>query len=257
MRDRAVLAAIALVCVTNLGALGLGALNRSSAESTVTLTERELRLVHPAASITQLRINWMQPSPLAFGVDAAARAGFDTSVETWRRDADAHYRRQLDREVYVALELDGNAWAAYRDTMLRKQPPDIDALSPAEIQQRRTSIAQTIAGHSRLFAVGIDADPTRLRAEFPDRSQYFIARARVSVSLDNPGVAGRIVAHIIQLLPGEVNVPRPFSVTLRDLTQAASYGYSDTLPHPARFAADVKYGRRYEPWIADVRPLGQ
>jgi hypothetical protein len=253
MRDRAVLAAVALVCATNLGALGVGALNRSSAESTVTLTERELRLVHPAASITQLRLNWAQPSPLAFGADAAGRAGFDTSVDPSAPGGDTHYRRQLQRDAYVALEYDGDAWAGYRDTVLRRQPPAINALTPRQIQEQRASIDQVVAGHSRLFAVGMDADPLRLRAQFPERSRHLIARARVSVSVE--GDPRGIVAHVVQLMPGEINVPRPFSVTLRDLTQAAAYGYSDTLVHQPRFAAEVKYGRRYEPWIADVRPL--
>jgi hypothetical protein len=56
MRDRAVVLACVLVVATNLGALGRGGLNRSTVESAVTLTERELLPVRIAASILQLAI---------------------------------------------------------------------------------------------------------------------------------------------------------------------------------------------------------
>ena len=55
-------AAVAIVCLTNIGALTLGALNRSGTpEAEVTLTERELRLVRQSDSTaTALRLAFVQ-----------------------------------------------------------------------------------------------------------------------------------------------------------------------------------------------------
>ena len=53
--------AAAIVCLTNLAALGLGAVNRSGAtDAPITLTERELTVLNygPDSTATELRLGW-------------------------------------------------------------------------------------------------------------------------------------------------------------------------------------------------------
>jgi hypothetical protein len=248
-----VLAAIALVCLTNLGALGMSALNRASLDGSLTLTEREMRLVRPRDSVTLLRIMWVQPSSSWFGVKQAERAGFDTSVSPTAPGAELHYRRQLPREVYVALECDGPALIAYRDAVLKRDPPNIGAFNRFDSTQPPTR-ERAMDAHTRLVAVALDADPTRLRTEYPEASQYLISRARVGVDLSVETDNRRtIVARIVQLLPAELNVPRPFSEILRDLTRPDTRDRPDNGLVSPRFAVDVKYGRSHQPWIEDLR----
>jgi hypothetical protein len=267
MRDRAIVVACVLVVGTNLGALGRAALNRSSVDSGTVLTERELRPVQSAASVTQLGIQWMQPSPDTFDAAQLERAGFETSVDPAAPHADLYYRRQLQRDVYVALEYDGPSWIAFRDHLLTDSHDVPSSPEPAHQAERQTALTERIEGHTRLFAVAIDGDARRLRAAFPDRAQYLIARARVSVSVHTDAQRRRrVAARIRELMPGRVNVPRPFSSTLRELTQGTTGGPPDgrALPVPARiatgwppprFVAELKYGRFQEPWISDLRPF--
>jgi hypothetical protein len=193
--------------------------------------------------------------------------GFDTSVDPASAGAEVHYRRQLHRDVYVALEYDGPAWIRFRDSVILHDSAPPALLDPAQVAQQRAARAETVEGHTRLFAVGIDADARRLRAAFPERAQYLIARARAFVSIHTERDGRRLLAGSIrQLMPSVVYVPRPFSATLRDLTQANTDGPSRTPPPrvptritagwPAlRFSAELKYGRFHTPWISDLRPL--
>jgi hypothetical protein len=246
--------AAALVCLTNLGAMGMSALNRTSVDSALTLTQRELSVARPGDSMTLLRIVWVQPSPSWFGPEHAARAGFDTSVAPSAPAADRHYQRQLQRNVYVVLEYDGPAWISYRDAVLKREPTNVGAFSGPEVADQRVTRQLAIEAHTRLLAVDIDADPARLRGKYPEASQYLIARARAAVDVTPERNTRRMITvRVLELMPSELNVPRPFSETVRELTRADTPGHPSASASLPRFTVDVKYGRFYQPWISDVR----
>lgn len=258
MKDRFLIAAVALVCLTNIVALAKAAWNRSSITSSLTLTERELRRSYAGdTSVTQLRINWLQHWPVRIDMDQAARLGFATSVDAASERADEYYRKQLPRLGYVVLEYDGRVWESYREQVLRREPPYMAERPAAERRQSVVERERQIEGSSRLFAIAVDGDAQRLRAAYPELSRYLIARARVALSLRNTEDASKrervLAADVIELMPSVINVPRPFSVTVRDVTGDAAYHYTDPLPVDGRYVVDLKYGGAFEPWIADLR----
>jgi len=54
--------------------------------------------------------------------------------------------------------------------------------------------------------------------------------------------------------PSQINVPRPFSTTVRKLTGDAWPAYGDALASGPRYSVQLRDGRLHEPWIVDVRP---
>ena len=257
MKRALVLGAVALVSVTNIAALALGALNRRAVTSDVTLTERELRLTAVRSSVTLLRIHWLQPSPLYFRDEFVSRAGFVPAPVQSFDGLNEHARRQLARQVYVALEYDGPAWQQYRDIVLRREPPAATGAAPLtaeQVERQRRAREQTIAEHSRLFAIDLDLDPERLRSRHPDRSRVLISLARASLTVQYDQGRPLLVASVTQMMPFEINVPRPFSVVLRDLTQGHVTSYGDALLAAPRYSVRVHYGRFHEPWISDLTP---
>ena len=160
-------------------------------------------------------------------------------------------RRQAPRHVYVALEYDGPAWQQYRDGVLRKEPAGMSPLTPPQIEQQRRSREDAIAVHSRLFAIDVDRDPDRLRARHPDRSHVLITRTAVALT-QQYGRGSLLVLSVTQLTPEQINVPRPFSTKLRELTNGQPSGYGDPLATPPRYSVHLRYGRFYEPWIVDI-----
>lgn len=245
-----------LVVLTNLAALGLGALNRRSVESDIVLTERELRLVDEGSAVS-LRLNWLPPGPAALTGDMVEGAGFATAVPPSDPRAEEYYSRQLQRAAFVALEFDGEAWARYREALKRQPPgtPGPPGTTPVpEPPQDRTAPAQNIEGHTRLFAVDVDADAVRLRSRHPDRHRYVIAGARVDVRLALSGVHRVATLSIRSIEPPTINVPRPFSDRLKQLASVAESAYADSIDASPRYDVHLRYGRFYEPWIVDVQP---
>ncbi len=258
MRRPLVLTAIALVCVTNIGALTLGVLNRSADTTDITLTERELRLFQLRSSVTLARIQWMQPSPMYFRDEFVSRAGFAPPGTAPQEGWEVYARRQLHREVFVALEYEGPAWQEYRETVLRGQrrgePIPMTPLTPEQLEQQRRAREQTIAGHTRLFAIDVDRDAARLRERHPDRSHVLITRARASLqALYDEGRV--LVVSVGQPVPDQINIPRPFSVALRGLAGHGQRSYGESLLAPPRYLVHLHYGRFYEPWVTGVEQV--
>jgi hypothetical protein len=75
---------------------------------------------------------------------------------------------------------------------------------------------------------------------------------------DNRGRAlpePRVVGVIQQLVPSEVFVPNPGSQLLQTLRRRADDRDGRELIRQPRFAATVQWGRRFEPWLTQVRLL--
>ncbi len=250
---RLLLAAVAIVCLTNVGALTLGALNRTGRpDAEMTLTERELRLEHDADSTaTTLRLSFVErfdnegewltcPKLENLGVSCAPPpAGAD--AERW-------YARQPERAAYVVLEYDGAAWQAYRDAEKRRleearrtyktaAPDDSDSL---------------LEGYSHLVAIDADSDANALRSRYQDRARYLITEARVSIygrSVPNAKGETRLSGTIGPASPSTINVPKPYSSMFASMDRSS---YALSTEHPPRYWVTLRYGRFHEPWITNA-----
>jgi hypothetical protein len=246
-------AAIAIICLTNLGALTLGALNRSGTpDAEVTLTERELRLVRDRDSTaTTLQLMFVQrfdaqgewltcPKLEALGVSCAPPpAGSD--MGRW-------YASQPERRAYVVLEYDGPAWAAYRDAEQRRLQ-EMRRIDKAAAPNESDSLLDT---YSRLVAIDADSDADTLRRRYSDTSRYVLVDARVSVygrsAPDGKG-AVRLSGTIGRLSPSAINVPKPYSSIFAGMSGSS---YSLSAQRVPRYWVTVRYGRFHEPWVVNA-----
>ena len=243
MSRRALLAiAIAVVCVTNIGALARAALNRGAAAAELTLTERELGLVWTGSDTTAtwLRIAWTQAPGHAEWASCGKLASLGFSC-------DAAAGRQSSRAAFVVLEYDGPAWQAYRRWLLQRADEAVKQ-NPRIPRQDQAAI---IAGHSRLMAVDVGADADDLRARYPDRRRYIITSGRVSVYWSTPPSSRERpvpAPAVAEITPDTINVPRPYSLLLSPL----KFGSWPSLQHGPRYDVTIRYGRFHEPWIVNV-----
>lgn len=246
-------AAAAIVCLTNIGALTLGTLNRSATpDAEMTLTERELRLVHQSESTaTSLRVTFVQR------FDAAGEWLTCPKLEKLHascappppgRDTGRWYARQPPRPAYVVLEYDGPAWQAYRDAEKRRMeearrtykaaaPDDSDAL---------------LDGYSRLVAIDADSDAAALRRQYADPRRYLIVQARVAIygqSLADARGLPSLHGTITQLSPSTINVPKPYSSIFSNLPASSFAPAAGGAP---RYWVTLRYGRFHEPWIVNA-----
>ncbi len=248
MRRTGLWLAAAVVVVSNSWALGLAAINRQGGPDAVLhLTEREVPLVPsgPENTAASLRLAWTGPRGASddtwFDQAKLAALGFDCSVPLTRETA-KHYAGRPARRVYAALEYDGPAWQRYAASLA----PDIDTTSAN--------------GVSHLMLVDLDRDAARLRARYPDRTRVAIAQAVVGMAIVwEPGRAPRLRGRVLEVLPSDLNVPRGLRPDVEPLAPranpgrpASSAGSALTPPRP-RYVATIRWGRRLEPWVENVR----
>ena len=248
---RLLLGAAAIVCLTNLGALTLGALNRTGpADAEVTLTERELRLVHDSDSTaTTLRMMFVQrfdeaewltcPKLATLGVSCAPPPGGD--MARW-------YASQPERQAYVVLECNGPAWQSYRQAEIRRQEDARRTYKSAAPD----NVESLLDGYSRLVAIDADSDAAVLRSRYPDRHRYLIVDARVSiygrVGPDGNGRT-RLSGTITRLSPQTINVPKPYSSVFASMDGST---YAPSAERAPRYWVTLRYGRFHEPWIVNA-----
>lgn len=258
---------VALIVAVNAFVLAGVAWNRSGAPaSALTLAQRELSL------------------PYAFGLDGE-RGGIDVAL-LWRasmrddNDADSGFDmrygsgpdwldadklRELgfdlkdgrdayraSREVYVVLELAGEAWQralARAQTRLDRalargstDKQDADALKSA---QEALTYEQDKA--SRLFAVDAGLDAAALRQRYPELRSHAIVAATVTPSVTV--IEGKT------LFSGYIGEPSVARISVPHALRGAMEGVDRTALDSGRaaFEMDVAWGRRFEPWITAVR----
>lgn len=242
-------AAAAIVCLTNVGALSLAAINRTGApDAEMTLSERELHLDRTSESTaTALRLTWIQrfdregewlvcPKLEEIGVSCAPRVR-DDDVSRW-------YAREPARWAYVVFEYDGPAWQAYRVVEERRL-----AESARMYQSAAPDIDATLARSSHLVAIDVGRDPAALRTKYPDGHRYLVAAAHITVYPQFDPDRSRLRGTITEVTPGTVNVPRPYS-SLFDAMNPMYYSASpDPLP---RYWVTLRVGRFHEPWIVNA-----
>jgi hypothetical protein len=269
---------LTLIAVVNAIALGGAAWNRSLVESRLTLGERELRPPYvwedrSEDSGVALGLQWRVGGRSRGDVDSVAgmpgfhdpdwltpaklhALGFDRDPPPV--DAGRASHRSRSRRVLLVLELAGPAHAraiADREARLhraesraRALPADADLAQAAENARRSLSEERQTA--SRLFVVDAGLDPEALRARYPDRARYAIARGTVTLGWSR----GQDRSWTSNASVGELAIPRlHLSRSQVDaLGPAGRPRTHDALVGPP-FTAVVAFGRRFEPWVESLR----
>ena len=277
---------VALVLVA-IGAalLHAGQNRRGEPDAALELTERELtvrwgdednsgvsldivyRLPNPACD----RLAPVKPDSVCewFNRNRLAAAGFDVARPLDDSAAVASYRKTLPRLVWVVLEYDGPAWAAW----LAREKAEADSARRAAAPAPREKgtdrdyewnrYQSDLRAGSRLFVVEVGRDPAALRERFPDRSRYIITRSTVYLDYVDADrdTAGRITRRaylsgsVRQLRPGRLHVPRQHRAVLDSIRATPGRKRYDlpaaSTPLP-RYRVTVVYGREHEPWVDGV-----
>ncbi|MCU0231510.1 MAG: DUF4824 family protein [Acidobacteria bacterium] len=283
-RRAALWAGLAVILAVSGGTL-LGVLwNRTGTpDAVLVLEERELILLpaereNSGRAMTFMidgeRAEWLSASPPWLDGAKLAALGFDTSVDAEADDAERHYRAQPRRQVFVALELGGDAFRKYFtafEERLRKEaagtggkPPTPERL--AEIERELATAPESA---SRLTLIDADRDREALRARHPDRSKVAILRAVARIGWDRPEVTGTgeppksalIEGRIGELQPATLTVPPRLHAALEALPleesgpQLLGADPIALLGRPSRYRVHVAFGRSLEPWIESIEPL--
>lgn len=274
MKRIGLMAALALVLLVNGIILAGVRYNRSSEpDATLTLTERELQLIsnnkENSGVSLKLEVNrgdnqWSEASPW-FGQKKLEEIGFDCRTPVNAKDASRRYDRELPRRAYVVLEYEGKAW----EDRLAGQEEQLKILESRtaegsekkkSLEAERKRLRWEMESESRLFAIDAGNDAATLRTRYPDRTRYIITPAKVRLRLipanssqkrQQPVLSG----YVDEILTDTIHVPRGRLGVLASLkTNEPNFydGRKDTFT--PRYQVTLKYGRRYEPWVAKVMP---
>lgn len=275
LKSRNLFIAILLIfLVTDIVILAGVASNRSGEpEARLSLTERELNLpyrTHSENSSLSLTLVWRtlgesedslasayQP-PAWFTTTKLKELGYSEAVT----GPDTDTARRGDRptkEVFIVLEYGG---PAYQQALHRAEA----ALAQAKLDQGRTKeqIAEKIKqaearlveernSASRLFAIDAGLNPTDLRQKYGEASRYAIVRGLVKPyypGTDDEESRGMIAGITIDTIAVPLDIRREL-IKLVNLDHPTT----DQAAMP-RYAVDLAYGRRNEPWISAVREAG-
>ena len=273
-RGHTLAAGLGLIALTNAVALLGAAWNRSGEEARLQLTQRELERPYGYGnrenSGIALRIDWRVPSEpydqspgryYPYGRDAPwldqakmEALGFDVSQTADAERGRERYEKQLSREVLLVLELEGPAWRRMVELAgedLAREQAKLAAIPGDKGQQTQTANARDALKRekeqaSRLFVVDAGLDAAALRAKYPDKARYALARGEVRpMSLQRPE---RFAGYVSGLSVPSINVPREFRGVFPDAPPA----YDPDPRQRAPFAATVAFGKRLEPWIVEA-----
>lgn len=266
----ALIAAVALVLVSNAVALGGVAYNRGGEpESVLQLTEREVPIQFWSwpdneNSAVHLQLFWRvsggeydwQRDAEWLRTDQLRQLGFLLPPSGAAQEELRRYTRQPAREAFFALEYAGPAYRSAlerRRETLRKAEVELAAASSNETLRSRVGTAkhelqQEEATASRLFVVAADIDAGALRKRYPDRKQYAIVSGTVSLRADST----KVVAQINDVNTSVIRVPYAYRAVVEPLLGERTYfGQGGA----ARYAATIQFGRRLEPWIVQLDRL--
>jgi hypothetical protein len=246
MRRGLLVGAASLVLLANAWCVWQAARNRAEASGgALQLTGRE---VPPQAnafesSVTVLRLNWRTDesdpnrprAPAWLDTNKIAELGFDCSLPLSSPQAQRHYQSAPSRRVFLALEY------------------QVETSAPTEKPGR---------ANTRLVVVDADRDAQRLRERHPDPRRHIVCRGLVGLTLRRHDRAGaplsapRLEARIEGICPSLLSVPKPANRLLLTPRRTGSHGETRPGDEPG-FSALVRWGRNFEPWVDEIRPLGR
>ncbi len=252
--------AVMLVVLANAFILAGAAWNRSGeADAVVTLDERELRL--PWGSEWRentgivLELAWRRADDRYWPGDEKLRElGFRT------RDGSGDFDREA-RSGYLVLERDDADWArrlreaqaelarVRADIAAGRRKADDDGGAEYRFNQAQ--------GDTRLRNVDLGADPVELRSRYPDRARYLVVPVEVTVYYPyaaNEAGETRLGTPSIRLLRPVLHVPSRLHPALTRLTGLdPRRDFTGSLSQVPRYQLDLHYGRRYQPWLENIR----
>ncbi|MDP3815861.1 DUF4824 family protein [Pseudomonas sp.] len=287
-RTHALVSGLGLIVLVNAIALTGVAWNRSEpADSRLHLSERELdnsySFWRKENNSVALRLDYRWPRREAddnrsppLNAEKMAELGFSVPSEL-NEDSVQRYRRQLDRDALLVLELDGPS--SQRELLLAREQYDsaqqLHALAPKnknlknEAERARETLEQEQHRASRLFVIDAGLDQHRLRTRYPDRQRYAIVRGKVRVAANSELLAWsgegpdprpqekrwvwQIGGYAEIPVAQSLNLPKRWhaifdSLPLRKAQPDFPYASKDKV-----FNAEVAFGRRLEPWIMQLQ----
>ena len=197
--------ALSLVLLVNSFILIGAWYNRSGeAESTVLLTEREMRMPYSWSNDqTFLRINWRIASSKWFDQQKLESLGFDFSEAEYN----THF---IETKAILVLEYDGDAYlqavkvaqsrververkltqlvagkeiqAELKDELKNELQEDLQA----DLKDAQENLKHEKFSASRLFVVNAGLDEEQLRAQYPDNQRYILTYGIVDVRANMP-----------------------------------------------------------------------
>ncbi|HEY0939630.1 MAG TPA: DUF4824 family protein [Steroidobacter sp.] len=278
-RARALLAGVALIVLTNAVVLAGVAYNRSGEpESVLKLTERELRVYNWSwpeneNSSIDLHLTWRVARAVSADVEyptwyhglvwlepaQVRELGFEVPGDLESQEGAQRVHRQPSRRAWVVLEYDGQAYQASveharneleRATALANANPG-DREFEGRLDTARHAMEREEKFETRLFVVDVGRDEAALRAKYPNRQQYAIVNGRLRAMVDGRSGQQRVIVGIDDLDVDAIRVPHTYRALVEPITRFRE-GYYDREPH---FSATVNFGRRFEPWIAELALL--
>lgn len=274
MKRPHLLLVLALVLAVNTLTLTGVARNRAGEpEAAMTLSERELWLLggsgHEENSGVALRLQWDRHASTQdwFNAEKMAELGIKKPEKP---ESSETIRRLPPKKVFVVLEYEGDAWRRFREEKERKISELNEALARGEerepsrmsIDGEIRSLKKDLSFESRLIPVDAGLDPGSLRDRYPDNRRYLIvsALARAATSYVDGEEAVRVrTGEIDALLISELHISLKLTAPLHGLAPSGSlfnyrHDQPDAPPEP-RYAVDVRWGRRFEPWVTAVRRI--
>ncbi|MGB4074686.1 DUF4824 family protein [Pseudomonas sp.] len=287
-RRHYLLAGFGLIGLVNAIALAGVYWNRQEpADSRLQLSERELDNRYSYGgkenNSVALSLNYRWPSRAedngyypSISAEKMAELGFSVPTEL-SEDSVRRYRRQLDRDALLVLELDGPAYqrelqqvrAEYAEAQRLQglAPDNQDVQEAAERAHDALLREQQIA--SRLLVVDVGPDLQALRTRYPDRQRYAIVRGSVQAyansqfsewagegedprpesqrwvwqlggSADTPGVHS-------------INLPQRWHALFDSLPQRGEQADLDYSSTDKLFSAEITFGRRLEPRFTELQ----
>jgi len=248
---------------TNLAVLGGVAYNRmGEATAQLTLTERELSLPYNSSARKEnsgmsLSIDWRTPSrnnetyyprDIRITKDELLALGFaqvDVKDNYWVES----------RELYWAFEFDGalhkaeviKAKEKYQTALLayEEQSSDTNSYKKNEYSE---SLAREKTTNSRLFFVEASADYESLATKFAAQQNILIVKGLAKPYYNNSDKTYSL--QLMHLSVRHIMVPLEYTKALVDLKRIDRQDIT-----PPRYAVDISWGNRLEPWIVDVKRL--
>lgn len=263
-------AGLGLILLVNAVVLAGVAWNRRApADSQLQLSERELSnaSVYWSGSnngvALRLEYRWPQMPDRDYSglhqLTAAKMAELGFSVPTELNDDSVRrYRRQLDRDALLVLELNGPLFQQalqQAQEQLDKSGADLAALpdnpklrSAHKEAQDRLDAEQTRS--SRLFVIDAGLDLQALRARYPDHQHYAILRGKVSPwgwRADNSWqLGGSVDIPVAQ----RINLPQQWHALYANLPERPRPSEEHRPSLGKAYSAELQLGRRLEPWLS-------
>jgi len=245
--------------------------NRSGeAESTVLLTEREMRMPYSWSNDqTFLRISWRNASSEWFDQQKLESLGFDFSEAEYN----THF---IETKAILVLEYDGDAYqqavkiaqsrververkltqlnagkeiqAELNDELQTELQEDLQA----DLKDAQENLKHEKLSASRLFIVDAGLDEEKLRAQYPDNQRYILTYGIVDVRASMPYDENETLVftgRVDQLSVKRLHIESEMFAKINKLKSNMQYSRNTM---PPRFSVEVHFGQRLEPWIEQL-----